>query len=238
MVHLRRLYRCYCDYPENDQHECLSYQRRYETCNYCQNQGHCIRGDLTNRTDFACLCPDCVTAVLCQFSSNPFSISLDLLIAGNDSGRGHLIAPSIVLFIGAGLTVLSVITFIQPLLRQSGIVIHLLSISFFSLIVLIFLFCRVTYLYMVRRIIIAPELSASMCKSLPLLMHTFYSISLWLMATITVERAIVAVQYSRWGGIAETRIILSIVQLGHRNCIGFNVMVINQYELTHHPAYF
>ena len=48
-------YLCYCGYPKKNQSSCLSYQRRYITCNYCQNQGHCVQGDLTNE-DQLCLC--------------------------------------------------------------------------------------------------------------------------------------------------------------------------------------
>ncbi|CAF1195768.1 unnamed protein product [Adineta steineri] len=50
-------YLCYCGYPNKNQSNCLSYQRRYTVCSYCQNQGHCVQGDLTNRTDSACVCP-------------------------------------------------------------------------------------------------------------------------------------------------------------------------------------
>ena len=230
-------YLCYCNYPNKNQSNCLSYQRKYTTCNYCGNEGHCIQGDLTNRTDFVCVCPKCVTGVLCQFSPSRFSISLEYLIEKTDWGRGHFIAPIVLFVLGMIFNLLSILTFAQRKLRKSGVALHLLATSMCSLLVLILLFSRVTYLYLVRRMIISDKINITICKSLPVLMYTFYYISLWLMAMVTVERALGAMQYSRWSSLQEPKKAIALSFIVGLIVAGSNFILINQYKLVDHPDY-
>lgn len=230
-------YLCYCGYPQKNQSNCLSYQRRYSTCSFCQHTGHCVRGDLTNKTDFACVCPKCVTGVLCQFSQSQFSISLELLIEKNDWDRGNFIGPSLFLLIGMLFNGLAIITFIHRKLRQTGVALHLLSTSVCSLLTLMLFFSRVTYLYSIRRIVIEHAISTIVCKSLPFLMYNFYYDSLWLMAIVTVQRALAAMQYSRWSSSQKPMTATSLIFLISFGVFSSNYIFIDQYKLVNHPDY-
>ena len=230
-------YLCYCDYPYKNQSNCLSYQQKYTSCHYCQNQGHCVQGDLLNKTDFVCVCPKCVTGVLCQFLSTRFSISLEFLIEKTNWGRGHFIVPILLFVVGMIFNSLSIITFAQRKLRQNGVALHLLATSMCSFLVLMLLLGRITYLYMVRRIRIADGINTVVCKSLPMLMHTFYYVSLWLMALVTVERALAAVQYSRWSSLQERKKAITLVFVIISTVLGSNYIFISQYKLINHPNY-
>jgi hypothetical protein len=183
------------------------------------------------------VCPKCVTGVLCQFSPNRFSISLEFLIEKTDWGRGHFIAPILLLAMGMIFNSLSIITFAQRKLRKSGVALHLLAISICSVLVLILLFSRIIYLYMIRRIIILDRISTGVCKSLPILMYTFYYVSLWLMAMVTVQRALAAVQYSRWSSLQEPKKAIRLIIVIALIVLSSNYIFINQYKLVNHPDY-
>ncbi|CAF1296584.1 unnamed protein product [Adineta ricciae] len=230
-------YLCYCNYSNGNQSNCLSYQRRYITCDYCQNQGHCVQGDLTNKTDFVCVCPKCVTGVLCQFSLSRFSISLEFLFEKNDWNRGHFIAPVILFILGMILNSLSLITFTHKKLRTSGVGVKLQATSLCGLLVVILLLARITYLYMVRKIIMLHRISIVMCKALPMLMYTFYYTTLWLMTTVTVERALATLQSSLWSRLQDFKISISLVLLIIFIVSSSNYIFISQYELVNHPDY-
>ncbi|UJR12145.1 hypothetical protein I4U23_016322 [Adineta vaga] len=230
-------YLCYCNYLKSNQSNCLSYQRTYITCNYCQNQGHCVQGDLTNRTDFICVCPKCVTGILCQFSSSRFSISLEFLFEKNDWGYGHFIAPVILFIIGMILNSLSIITFTHKKLRTNGVAVHLLATSLCSLLIMILLLARIIYLYMIRRIVILHRINIVLCKILPMLMYTFYYTSLWLMAIVTVERAVSVLWFSLWSWLQELRKAILLVLVIILIVSSSNYIFISQYQLFNHPDY-
>ncbi|CAF4083547.1 unnamed protein product [Adineta steineri] len=44
-------YLCYCGYSNKNHSNCLSYQRRYTVCSYCQNQGYCIQDEAFGKTN-------------------------------------------------------------------------------------------------------------------------------------------------------------------------------------------
>ncbi|CAF4221559.1 unnamed protein product, partial [Rotaria magnacalcarata] len=113
-------YMCYCNVIVN-RSECISYQQRNIACTHCINQGYCAQGDLQNRSDFACICPKCTTGTLCQFASNRFSISLEILVEKSHWGRLHFIGPTIFLLIGLLCNGLCISTFTKRAAQQSGV---------------------------------------------------------------------------------------------------------------------
>ena len=131
----------------------------------------------------------------------------------------------------------SIITFIQRKLRQTGVALHLLSISVCSLLVVMLLFTRIIYVYMIRRTMMEHEISTAVCKSLPFLMYTFYYISLWLMAIVTVERALAAVQYSQWASLQKLKTATLLIFLISVFVSSSNFIFIIQYKLVNHPDY-
>ena len=232
---LSQSYLCYCDHSNISHSDCLSYEQRYMSCTYCSNRGHCVQGDLVNKTDFVCICPKCVTGLLCQFSLSRFSISLEFLIEKIDWGGYHFIVPVLFLLIGTIFNGFAILTFGHGKSRRTAVGLHLLANCLFSLLVLLFLCLRVIYLYILRRVQIPSEINENLCKSLPYLMYTFYYISLWLMAFITVERALNIVQLFRWPWLQKPRTAAIFILIISIIISGSNCMNINQYKLVRHP---
>ncbi|CAF1935185.1 unnamed protein product [Rotaria magnacalcarata] len=181
-------YMCYCNVIVN-RSECISYQQRNIACTHCINQGYCAQGDLQNRSDFACICPKCTTGTLCQFASNRFSISLEILVEKSHWGRLHFIGPTIFLLIGLLCNGLCISTFTKRAAQQSGVGLYLLINAIISQLILILLFTRVIYLVLTRNMSIHLVANTILCKSLPYLMSSLHFLSQWLMAFVTVERA-------------------------------------------------
>lgn len=232
---LSQSYLCYCHYSNISRSDCLSYEQRYTNCTYCSNRGQCVQGDLANKADFICICPKCVIGLLCQFSLSRLSISLELLIEKIDWGVYHFIVPIFLLFMGIIFNGFSLITFAHRKSRQTGVGLHLLAESICSLLVLVLLCARTIYLYMLRRIHISSEINKTLCKSLPFLMYTFYYISLWLMAFVTVERALTIVQGSRRTFLQKPTAIVLFIFIVSVTISGSNYIYIYQYKLVRHP---
>lgn len=74
-------YICICD--ENEHAECFQYNSTLDKCTRlkCRNNGQCIHGDLDDRRDFVCLCPQCYYGSICQHNTELFSFTLETLFA-------------------------------------------------------------------------------------------------------------------------------------------------------------
>ena len=184
-------YVCYCNEVTN-RSECLSYRQRSTACSHCINRGRCIQGDLQNRSDFMCICPQCVTGFLCQFSSIRFSISLEILIERTAWHYRHFIGPVIFLLIGGIFNGLSMTILVNRKIRQTGVGLYLFLNAITSQLVLILLCTRVTYLVAARQVTISPWTNKLLCKSQPYLMSSLYYLSQWFTAFVTVARAFTA----------------------------------------------
>jgi len=66
-------------------------------------------------------------------------------------------------------------------------------------------------------------------------MYTFYYISLWLMAFVTVERAMAAVQLSRWSSLQKPKTAASFILFISVIILSSNYVYIDQYKLVTHP---
>ena len=228
-------YICYCSSPTIKQSECISYHQRFTTCRHCLNQGYCAQGDLRNQSDFACVCPKCVSGKLCQFSISRFSISLEFLIDKVNWEQYHFVGPFVFLLVGLIFNGLSLITFVRPRTRQNAVGVFLFANSIVSQFVLISLFIRVVYLYLARHMFIAQNINLGLCKGLPYVMFSLYYVSLWLMALVTIERALIATQCQRFMLIrsATSAVILTI--LTSIVILGSNYIHISSYRLVSHP---
>jgi hypothetical protein len=70
-----------------------------------------------------------------------------------------------------------------------------------------------------------------------MLMYTFYYVSLWLMAMVTVERALGAVQYSRWSSLQQPKKAISLFLAIVLIVSSSNYIFVIQYKLVNHPDY-
>ena len=201
---LLKHYICYCNSSAIQKSECISYHQRQTSCGHCYHQGYCVQGDLRNKSDFTCVCPKCVSGALCQFSPSAFSISLEYLYEKTGWGTYHFIAPSLFAAFGMILNGLCLLTFVRPKARKSGTGVYLLINSITSQLVFIALFARVLYLHMIGRAILSSRISAILCKSLPYTMLSLYYISLWLMAFVTVERAMAVILPAQYSCVRQT----------------------------------
>ena len=207
-------YICYCR-PKTNRSECLSYDQRKMDCSYCINKGYCIQGNLQNRSDFGCVCPKCVLGDLCQFSTNRFSVELEMLIEQTGSNRLHLLGPTLFFLIGLIFNGLGINTFAKQKARQAGSGIYLLVNGFISQLVIILLFTRINYLIYVQQMEINLIANQILCKSLPYLMAGFRNTSTWLMTFVTVERALAATWPVKYRSLRTPRcaVILTTITL-------------------------
>jgi len=142
-----------------EQSKCTSYHQRHTTCTHCFNQGHCVQGDLQNKSELACVCHKYVSGKLYQFSPSRFSIFFEFLSEKTNWSRYPYIGPIIFLIVGMIFNSLSLITFAQPKTRTKRIGLFLFVNSITSQLVLIFLFTRVVYLYIARQMIIKEDIN-------------------------------------------------------------------------------
>jgi hypothetical protein len=186
-------YVCYC--TDSSMHksrsECISYYQDSSTsCKYCTNRGLCLKGDLQNINDFVCICPACVSGDLCQFSSDRFSISLEMLLEKVRWNKpvAHLIIPTLLFLSGLICNGASFVIFATKKPRRTGCGIYLMINSVISQFVLGLLVVRIAYLTVVRQTSITYATDMFLCKSLPYCMSSLGLLSSWLMALVTVER--------------------------------------------------
>ena len=227
-------YICYCHFSTNERSECISYQQRQTDCRHCLNQGYCVQGDLRNRSDFVCVCPKCASGKLCQFSSSRFAISLEFLIEKTKWNLAHYIGPILFLLIGLILNSLSFLTFLSRKSRRDAIEVLFLVASITNELTLIALTARVVYLYIARQIPINEHFNTILCKSLPYLMPSFYYLSLWLLAFVTVERVLIVTFPRKFLVLRTSKSAILLIAIISMFIFGSNYLHIDQYNLIRH----
>ncbi|CAF2106989.1 unnamed protein product [Rotaria magnacalcarata] len=229
-------YICYCNSSMIQQTECISYHQRQISCTYCYNQGYCVQGDLRNKSDFTCVCPKCVSGTLCQFSPSQFSISLEYLFEKAKWNMYHFIVPSLFFLFGMIFNGLCLLTFAQPKARRTGTGIYLLINSITSQLMFITLFTRIIFLHTIDQLILSENINRVLCKSLPYLMFSLNYISLWLMALVTVERAMTALFPTLFNSFGKPKSAAFLSVLLFIFVLASNYPHLNQYKLINHPS--
>jgi len=141
----------------------------------------------------------------------------------------------IFLFIGILFNGLSLLTFIKKKLLKTDIGLYLFLNSIASQLVLVVLCIRVANLITVHQTIINLDVTKVLCKILPYFMSSLNYLSLWLMAFVTVERAIAVAAPMKFRSFrtAKSAVILSVVTCAI--IFGTLYMHISQYKLIIHP---
>ena len=227
-------YICYCSTINNGS-ECISYQQRQTSCSHCLNHGFCAQGDLNNQSDFECICPLCVTGDLCQFSLQRFSVSFEWLIEKTQWRKMHLIPPIIFVVIGFVFNSLTTATLSKKKVRSVGVATILLVNSITSQLILILSVIRVVYLQYFLQNSSANATNIVLCKGLPYLMTSMSYFSAWLMALVSVERALM-IQLSmkcRFFRKPKTGLMISIIIC--MVIFGSLYKQLEQYKLVTHP---
>ncbi|CAF4520932.1 unnamed protein product, partial [Rotaria magnacalcarata] len=228
-------YLCYCNLKAINRSECMPYQQRNIVCPHCLNQGLCVQGDLQNKSDFVCVCPKCASGKLRQFASNRFVISLEFLIEKTNWDHLHFIGPVLFVIFGLIFNGLCIMTFTKRNSHQTGTGFYLLINALTSQLVLFFFLARTYYLYMIRRMIIRSAMNISLCKALPFTMSYLNYVSLWLMAWVTLERALGVMFPTRFSSIRKPKSAAIIILLTFVFMLALTYIHIDQYKLVSHP---
>jgi len=147
----------------------------------------------------------------------------------------HLVAPVIFVTIGFVFNGLTIATLSQKKARSTGVGTFLLVNSIISQFLLILFVIRVTYLQFLRQASITDTANVILCKGLPYIMSAMSYFSSWLMALVSVERALMA-QISitcHFFRSPKAAIIVSI--LIFTGLFGSLYKQIEQYKLIVHP---
>jgi hypothetical protein len=191
---------CICTRDRNS--ECYFYNHEHGNCNYCKNDGLCIRQDpKENSWNFICLCPKCSYGSLCQFAPKNYFITFDMLIGiemkiGNtlfsqQSTIIHLTLIIIIIMLIFSLifNTISIIVFSNKKLREVGCDLYLLNLTIISQIGLILLFLRFIYMIIIQMYTVNDLLFVKIsCISLEYLIRLIPSLFDWLTVCISIER--------------------------------------------------
>jgi hypothetical protein len=227
-------YICYCS-TANNRSECMSFQQRSMSCSHCLYQGLCAQGDLQNQSDFEYVCPLCVTGDLCQFSLSRFSVSFEWLIDKTHWGRMHLVGPVIFVTLGLVFNCLTLVTLSNKKARSTGVGAFLLLNSVISQSVLVLFLIRVAYLQFLRETSSVSMTNIFLCKGLPYIMSAMSYLSAWLMALVSVERALVVQVPITYHFFRSPRAALIVSMVTCICLAGSLYPQIEHYKLITHP---
>ena len=207
----------------------------------CENGGKCFQDSVQCPTMSACLCPDCFYGSKCQFSSKGFSLSLDSII-------GYQIRPvrslqTQLFVIKFSITVvcimfttglvngfLSTLVFIRKDARKVGCGLYLLTISLFSIVIVIMLVLKLSILLLAQMTYITNMTFLHIqCRSIDYILRTCLNVSDWLSACVAVERVVSVNQGARFSTTKSKQIAkCTIIVL----CI--IVAISNLHEIIYH----
>ena len=198
--------------------DCHLLHHEYNHCDYCTNDGLCLRENSNKqRWNFVCLCQKCSFGRRCQFTSENYFITLDMLI-GTEIKREDtafnqqsliiyltLIILILILIISFILNIISIIIFSNKKIRQVGCDLYLLYLTIISQMGLIVLFLKFIFLIIIQIYTIENDLFLQInCILLEYLLRLIPSLFDWLTVCISIERA-----YTIMKDIHFTRIIAS-----------------------------
>ncbi len=144
-------YLCICE-EDHYRAECFVYDTSIDQCSLCLSNGYCLQGELNNKADFLCLCPNCHYGKICEFSNELMSFTLDSLIVKDvqiSTKLSTIVYVSITLLIflfGLFNNLCSFLTFVRPKPRKVGVGNYLLVISVIDQCSLLFLLLKIVHI--------------------------------------------------------------------------------------------
>ncbi len=201
-------YMCICN-SDLQQANCFEFDHNMTyNCqgrNICKNNGRCFQDYRKCPTLSKCICDDCSYGSRCQFSTESFDISIDVIL-------GYHIQPdvslsqqkfvikmtismtSIILFIGLLSNILSILTFQSKELREISCGIYLLTSSVAAVIIMIIFALKFYILIASQMLSITNQNYLSFnCILIDFVIKCFLNAIDWLNAAVTVERALVTI---------------------------------------------
>ncbi|CAF1340003.1 unnamed protein product [Didymodactylos carnosus] len=168
-----------------------------DKCSNCLAGGECLQGDLTDKSDFECICPWCYYGSICQHNSKLYSINLESLLtndlfSSSSSFTVYICIPIILFLIGLISNFFCILTFNRPKPCLVGTGYYLLINSFTSQISLFVLLLKILYILLsIKRLIVNDLLNDILCKSLTFMLSVSTRISYWITAFVNIERVYV-----------------------------------------------
>ncbi|CAF3340740.1 unnamed protein product [Rotaria sp. Silwood2] len=168
--------------------------------NYYENEGRCFVDNRTCPTASSCLCKECYFGSRCQFTTNGFGLSLDIILGYSIQPKVHFLqqpntvkistaVTAVVFVIGLINGILCVITFKtkESLAVGSGLYLLAASITYFVAILLFAL--KFLFLILSQMAIITNQsFLSSICVYMDMLLKSFLAVGEWLTAFVHIER--------------------------------------------------
>lgn len=176
----------------------------------CKNGAECLQDDVNCPGSSICICPRCFYGSLCQFSSSGFGLSLDAILGSHIRAQVSIRHQPRIVQVSLGLTVLiivmgfldgifSLMTFINQEPRKVGCGLYLMGSSITTLLISVIFAMKFSILlsaqitYMTHRSFLLFQ-----CRSLDFILRIGLFMDQWLNACVAMERAITAIQGSRF----------------------------------------
>ena len=189
----------------------------------CENGARCLQDRPTCPQTSICVCPACFYGVRCQFQSNILGLTLDAIL-------GYYIGPylgisdqplivkistvlmMIIIFIGLTNSVLSILTFKNDKICQTGCGYYLIGISIASLFIMIMLGIKFWILIFAQMTPITNRLFLNIqCRSIDFLLQTFLHMERWLTTCVSIERVLILLMTTTFNKVRSKQIAKYII---------------------------
>jgi len=225
--------------------DCYLFQHDSITCDYCQNDGLCLRRNPEfDQWNSICICSKCSSGRSCELATGNYYVNLDMLVGTelkSDGASFHeqsfiihltLVIFIIILILSLIFNIISIIVFSNKKIQQVGCDLYLLSLTIISQIGLILLFLRYLYtifsqIYIIENIL----LKKIICIILEYSTRLIPSLFDWLTVCISIERA-----YTIIKDVHFTR-VLALKTLKLSRWIILIVILFNILTTLHRPFY-
>ncbi|CAF1545122.1 unnamed protein product [Rotaria magnacalcarata] len=222
-------YLCICE-QNFRRAECFGYNHSLDSCSHCVANGRCIKGDLLNPNDFICLCPRCHHGHLCQFSTELFSFTLNLLIVSHPLSVQivYLTLIIILCLIGLFSNFCSVLTFIRSNTRKFGVGNYILILSIINQL------CMLSLVLKIFHVILEPLSQwhdAIFCKTINYFLSVLTRSNYWLSSWIAIERVLI-VLFPTVSRFRQPQIALGLSAFTLLVILGFHTHELIYYTVT------
>ena len=181
------------------------YSSTIDTCQYCLAEGHCVRGSLTDRSDFVCICPRCHYGSICQHNTQLLSFTLESLLttdllSANRSTRllatcFFLLIPLIFFLVGLLNNLSAAMTFRRPKIAQIGVGHYLIWTCWLAQLSLLALIMKIVHVIIGTQGLMheSVRLNRWMCKVVTFALSASTRTTYWLTALVSIERVYISI---------------------------------------------
>ncbi|CAF3375038.1 unnamed protein product [Rotaria socialis] len=222
-------YFCLCQ-SSRMQADCFNYDTFLDQCDSCLSDGKCVQGDPQDFNDFICLCPYCHSGRLCEFSMQPFTLTLDSLLALDrlPVQLMYIIIAFVIFIVGFFNNFLSIVTFQRAKPLKTSVGNWLFAVTIINQCAL---FCFLIKLIHISLGSTVGLTNNAWCKAINYLLDVFTRTTFWLTSWITVDRLLMIIfptlPIIKNPGIAIWSSIVTLISLSamHIHDIFFSISI-------------